>query len=174
MKPPPLVLDRGMSEGVLHLVVLACLPGTRAYRVDIRCEIYGAFEGTIYSVALHGDGNGAYNGTIDIKEAISSRLSKAFRDLDPAKRSPRQFPFVGADFCIETLGFAEPTIHPFASREEGCAWAPALRDVAVRNMPPTRPDRNAPPQPALAATENHLTESCRDPHPRQPAHCSAP
>lgn len=124
MKAPPFVLDRGLWKGRLNLLVLECSPGLRAYGVSIACEIYGAFEEMIYSVAPHGDGSGAYDGSVYLKEATSSALLDAFRSADLAHRSVRQFLFVGGNYCYETLGQSEPIIRSFATQEDGYAWAP--------------------------------------------------
>jgi hypothetical protein len=40
------------------------------------------------------------------------------------KRTPRHFLFVGSDFCYETVGFEEPVVCTFASREDAYAWLP--------------------------------------------------
>lgn len=124
MKAPPFVLDRGLWRGRLNLLVLECSPGLRAYGVSIACEIYGAFEEMIYSVAPHGDGSAAYDGGVYLKEATSSALLDAFRSADLIHRSIRQFLFVGGNYCYETLGQSEPIIRSFATREDGYAWAP--------------------------------------------------
>jgi hypothetical protein len=122
MKAPPFVLDRGLWRGVLSLIVLECPPGVRAYGVEVECQIYAAFEEMIYSIAHHGDGSGTYRGNVYIKEAEHSKLLDAFRDVDPIKRNPRHFLFVGGDFCYEVLGFAEPVVRTFASKDEAYAW----------------------------------------------------
>ena len=120
----PFVLDRGVWRGVLSLIALECKPGVRAYGIEIKCQIYGAFEEMIYSIAHHGDRSGVYGGDVYIKEAEQSKLLDVFRDVDPFKRSPRHFLFVGGDFCYEVLGFEEPVVHAFASEEEAYAWPP--------------------------------------------------
>jgi hypothetical protein len=125
MRPPPFALDRGMWREVLHLIVLECSPGTRAYGVKIDCQIYGAFEEMIYSIAKHGDGSGAYRGDVYIKEAEHSSLLQAYKSVEPTrKQNARHFLFVGADYCYETLGFAEPIVCAFASVDEAYAWVP--------------------------------------------------
>ncbi len=124
MKTPPFVLDRGLRRGILNLIVLEGTPGGRAYGLEIRCEIYAAFEEMIYSTAGHGDGSGGYNGGVYIKEATKSYLLEAFAKNDPIKRKVRHFSFVGGDFCYETLGVGEPIIRTFASKEEAYVWQP--------------------------------------------------
>jgi hypothetical protein len=124
MKAPPFVLDRGLWRGVLNLMVLECAPGVRAYGVEIKCDIYCAFEEMIHSIAHHGDGSGMYRGDVYIKEAENSNLLEAFRKVHPLNRNARQFLFVGGDFCYETLGSAEPVVHTFASKDEAYAWTP--------------------------------------------------
>ena len=125
IKAPPSVLGRGLWRGVLNLIVLECAPGVRAYGVEIKCEVFGGFEEMIYSIANHGDGSGIYRGDVYIKEAENSNLLEAFRNAHPFNRNARQFLFVGDDFCYETLGFAEPVVHTFASKEEAYAWTPS-------------------------------------------------
>jgi hypothetical protein len=78
----------------------------------------------IYSVTPHGDGSGAYDGSVYLKEATSSALLDAFRSADLAHRSVRQFLFVGGNYCYETLGQSEPIIRSFATQEDAYAWAP--------------------------------------------------
>jgi hypothetical protein len=124
IKAPPFVQDRGVWRGVLNLIVLESPPGTRAYSVEIRCDIYGAYEEMIYSIAQHGDRNSAYNGHVYIKEAESSSVIEALANMHPLKHGARQFLFVGADFCYETIGFEEPTVRAFASKEEAYSWMP--------------------------------------------------
>lgn len=124
MKPPPYVFDCGIWRGVLSLIVLECTPGSRAYGVEVRCEAYSACEEMIYSIAGHGEASGAYDGSVYVKEATSSRLVEAYAKIDPMKRKVRHFSFVGGDFCYETLGFEEPSIRAFASSEEAYAWVP--------------------------------------------------
>jgi hypothetical protein len=121
---PPFVLDRGLNRGILHLIVLECTPGTRAYGVEIQCQAYGAFEEMIYSIADHGDVSGAYDGGVYMKEAANSRLLEAYSEIDPMERKARHFSFVGMDFCYETLGFEVPVIRTFESEEEAYAWTP--------------------------------------------------
>jgi hypothetical protein len=124
MRTPPFVFSRGTWRGVLKLIVLECAPGTRAYGVEILgCQVYAAFEEMIYSIANHGDRAGVYDGGVYIKEAETSDLLDAFANIDPLNRKPRHFSFVGGDYCYETLGFAEPVVHMFASEDEAYAWA---------------------------------------------------
>ena len=127
IKAPPFVLDRGMWRGRLNLIVLEPAAfGTRAYGAQIACQIYGAFEEMIYSIANYGVGDrgSAYRGDVYLKEAEHSNLLKAYRNADPMKRTPRHFLFVGSDFCYETVGFEEPVVCTFASREDAYAWLP--------------------------------------------------
>jgi hypothetical protein len=125
MKAPPFVLDRGLWSGVLRLIVLECIPGSRAYGVEIDCQIYGAFEEAIYSIANHGNGSSSkYDGTVYLKEAVNSHLLNSWNTTDLTKRKARQFLFVGSDFCYETLGFRPPLIRTFASRDEAYDWPP--------------------------------------------------
>ncbi|WP_431204610.1 hypothetical protein ACQ86E_05900 [Bradyrhizobium betae] len=118
---PPVVLDQGVWRGVLHLVVLG---GIRAYGIEMRCEIYAAFDEMIYSIAYHGDSAGVYDGGVYVKEAECSALLKAYEEIDPIGRKPRHFSFVGSDHCYEALGFSEPTIREFHNEEEAYAWGP--------------------------------------------------
>lgn len=128
MRPPPFVLDRGLWRGVLNLIVLECSPGSRAYGVQIRSEAYSAFEEMIYSVAPHGDAGSRYDGSVYIKEAISSRLLEVYAEIDPFKRNVRHFLFVGTDFCYEAISAGEPIIRTFKGREEAYAWVPDRED----------------------------------------------
>ncbi|HSZ53147.1 MAG TPA: hypothetical protein VK801_16385 [Caulobacteraceae bacterium] len=76
----------------------------------------------IYSVAEHGAGTSAYDGGIYLKEAVHSRSRDAYTKIDPLHRSVRQFLFVGIDFCYETIGFEDPIIEQFESREAAYLW----------------------------------------------------
>jgi hypothetical protein len=123
MKAPPLVFDRGFWRGVLNLIVLECRPGPRAYSVQIRCEIYCAYEEMIYSIADHGKDRG-YNGNVYIKEAKESAVIESLGNMHPRMRGLRQFVFVGGDHCYETVGFTKPVIQAFASQDDAYGWAP--------------------------------------------------
>ena len=85
---PPFVLDRGLWRGVLSLIVLEARPGTRAYGVEVPCQIYGAFQEMIYSIAAHGDGSSRYDGGAYIKEAESSHLLEYWAQLGPKPNKP--------------------------------------------------------------------------------------
>jgi hypothetical protein len=125
MKPPPTVVDMGMRNGVLNLIVLECAfenSQSRAYRVEISCEIYAAFDEMIYSIANHSDGSGRYNGNVYLKEAEDSHLLRFYAERDPFKRKVRHFSFVGGHLCYETLGSTEPVISTFFSIDEALAW----------------------------------------------------
>lgn len=122
MKAPPSVLDRGLRKDILNLIVLECVPGTRAYRIEIKCLAYGAFDEMTYSIANHGGGTGMYGGGVYIKEAETSQLLTSLRNLHPLYAKARQFSFVGADFCYETIGLGEPTIHTFATPAQANEW----------------------------------------------------
>jgi hypothetical protein len=43
----------------------------------------------------------------------------------------RQFLFVGADYCFETIGLGEPKICTFATKEDAYNW-PLHRDDPLR------------------------------------------
>jgi len=131
MKAPPDVLDRGVWRGVLSLIVLESTfenPGSRAYRVEVVCEIYAAFDEMIYSIAKHGDGSGMYDGGVYIKEAEDSSLMRTWTKLDPFNRKVHHFSFVGGDLCYETLGSAEPVIYKFSTVDEALAWRRPRRE----------------------------------------------
>jgi hypothetical protein len=129
IKPPPFVLSKGMWRGVLNLIVIECVPGTRAYGIEIiDCLVYCSFDEMICSIASHGDRSGVYNGSIYIKEAETSHLLDTWARIDPFKRKVRHFSFVGGDHCYEALGTKDPVIRAFASHEEAYAWRPD-RDV---------------------------------------------
>ena len=95
IKRPPYIWIGRHSKGVLSLVVVECPPATRAYGVEIACEIFCGVEEMFYSIAHHGDKTGNYDGTIYIKEAKHSRLLEVFRTIDPINRKPRHFLFCG-------------------------------------------------------------------------------
>ena len=125
---PPYVFDRGLSRGLLHLVVYSPKPHVRHYGVQVRCDAYFGVEEMIYSVAGHGGGTLSYDGGIYIKETDSSVLLKAYRSLHPIEQHPRHFSFVGGDFCYEVLGLSEPVIREFASEDEADAWQPCTTE----------------------------------------------
>ena len=55
-KPPPFALSKGVWRGVLNLIMLECVPDTRAYGIEItNCLVYCAFDEMIYSIAEQGD-----------------------------------------------------------------------------------------------------------------------
>ncbi len=120
----PFALDRGVWRGVLSLIVLEGANGSRAYAVQVRCDIYSAYEEFIYSIADHGRARPYDNRGVYIREAEKSRAIDTLAQLHPAKRGARQFSFVGSDFCYETIGFHEPVVRAFSSREEAYSWAP--------------------------------------------------
>ncbi len=120
----PFVLDRGLWQGGLGLIILEAPPRRRAFGALIRCEIYLAVEEMIYSVADHGEGTAGYDGTIYLKEAASSRALNAFETIDPLRRKARQFLFVGSDFCYETIGFEEPRLLVFEGADAAYEWRP--------------------------------------------------
>ena len=128
---PPFVYDRGLWNGVLHLIVVGPPHEQRAYGIEISCEIYAGYQEMIYSVAHHGTASGAYDGGVYIKEAETSALLTAYAAIDPIRRKPRQFSFVGSDYCYEVLGFEAPIIRAFDSPEQAYAWGPS-RDWQVR------------------------------------------
>lgn len=121
LKRPPFVFDQGLSRGVLHLIVIES-GGGQAYGVEIKCEMYGAFEEMIYSVAFD-DGSAGYDGTVYIKEAETGDWWTPFKKFHPNLEA-RRFLFVGGDYCFETIGFTEPKVRVFASAEEAYAWPP--------------------------------------------------
>lgn len=90
------------------------------------CEIYAGYEEMIYSVANHGTASGRYDGGVYIKEAETSALLTAYAATDPIGRKPRQFSFVGGDYCYEALGFEEPVIRAFDDPDEAYAWGPRV------------------------------------------------
>jgi hypothetical protein len=131
---PPYVFDRGFWRGVLHLTVTAPEPSSRAYGIELPCDIYYGIEEMLHSVAMPAFKSGSYDGSIYIKEAESSALLNAYstllrdyRPTDFSRHTPRHFLFVGADLCYEALGIAEPSIRTFRSREEAYAWSPGHR-----------------------------------------------
>lgn len=97
------VLDQGLWQGVLHLIVLEASPGDRAYGVLAPCHAYGAFEEMIYSAADHGGPEGAYDGGVYIMEATSSRLLTEWKESEPFRRQARHFLFVAGDYCYEMV-----------------------------------------------------------------------
>lgn len=127
------MLDAGILRGILNLIVIelstAWKPGSRAYRIEVDCEIYAAFDEMIYSIARHGNGTGAYDGGVYIKEAEDSALLKHYDNNDPIRRKVRHFLFVGGELCYETLGTKEPIISPFLSIDEAVAWRLPPLDV---------------------------------------------
>lgn len=118
------VFDQGFWRGVLYLIVVAPSPDSRAYGVEIRSEVYAAFDEMIYSIADHGGDALAYDGGIYIKEAENSALLTAYSAIDPVGRKPRHFSFVGSDYCYEVIGLSEPAIRAFATQEEAYEWGP--------------------------------------------------
>src|SRR2546423_790713 len=112
---PPFVLDQGFWRGILHLIVMGPAPSERFYGIEIGCEIYGGFEEMIYSVANHGDRSSFYDGSTYIKKARQSRLISEYENLGLGLQPPRQFLFVGGDYCYETLGSSDPVIRQFNS-----------------------------------------------------------
>ncbi len=133
IKRPPTVLDGGTHDGVLNLIVIECSTawnlGNRAYRVEVDCEIYAAFDEMIYSISPHGNGSEIYDGGVYVKEAEESALLKHYVNIDPFRRKVRHFLFVGADLCYETLGTREPIISAFSSIKEALAWRLPPLDV---------------------------------------------
>jgi hypothetical protein len=119
---PPFVLDRGLWQGILHLIILSPKPHLRHYGVQIRCDAYFGIEEMIYSVADHGGGTLRYDGGVYIKETDSSALLTTYRVTNPVDRGPRHFSFVGGDYCYEALGLSEPSIRQFASEKEAYEW----------------------------------------------------
>jgi hypothetical protein len=125
IKPPPFALSKGMWRGTFNLIVVECVPGIRAYGIEIiGCQVDASFEEMIYSIADHGDRAGAYDGGVYIKEAETSHLLDLWDRIDPFKRKVRHFSFVGGDHCYEALGTKDPVIRTFASPEEAYAWRP--------------------------------------------------
>lgn len=122
LKAAPFVLDRGLWRGVLHLIVLEADPGPRAWGLEVPCQAYFAVEAAIYAKAGHGDPAGAWNGSVYLKEAERSQLMAAHAAIARPKRIPRHFAFLGSEFCYETLGFGEPLVRTFASREDAWGW----------------------------------------------------
>lgn len=125
MRPGIFVLDRGLWRGVLRLVVLEDLPGSRAYGVEIKCVAYAAYEDALYSCADHGGDGLSYDGAVFVKEATKSALLASYETVLPWMGKPRHFAFVGTDFCYETLGFEAPVVRVFAGRDEAYEWPPA-------------------------------------------------
>ena len=121
---PPYVFDQGLWRGVLHLIVVGPKTSLSAYGIEIRCEIFAAFDEMIHSVADHGGASGAYDGGVYVKEAENSALLRAYAATDPISRNPRHFLFVGNDYCYEALGFSEPVIRAFGNPGEAYAWGP--------------------------------------------------
>jgi hypothetical protein len=103
-------------------------PASRAFRIEVDCQVYFAVEEMIYSVAPHGNRSGAYDGNVYIKEASTSYLRETFTKIGPVlKRTLRHFLFVGLDYCYETLGSGEPVIHEFPDEQTAYAWRPDER-----------------------------------------------
>jgi hypothetical protein len=130
IKAPPFVLDRGLWRGVLSLIVLESYPdSTRAYAVEVRCDIYCASEEAIHSIAGNGAENSHYDGSIYVKEAKNSKAVEMLKTMDYLRRGARarHFLFVGSDFSYETVGFEEPIMQAFASRDEAYSWVPPGR-----------------------------------------------
>jgi hypothetical protein len=121
---PPFVLDRGLWNGILALIVVGAPPRGRSYGVQIRCQGYLAVEEALYSVADHGAGTARYNGAVYIKETSDFPAQEAFEVFDRRQRKARRFLFVGSDFCYETIGFDEPVVQAFASTDAAYAWQP--------------------------------------------------
>jgi hypothetical protein len=121
----PFLLDRGLSRGVLHLLVMEGNPGERSHGVTVSCEAYAGFEEMIYSVADHGMAARFYYGQTDIREARRSVFLDAYVAADPLGRIPRHFLFVGTDFCYEVLSDAVSEIRAFPSKDEAYAWGPS-------------------------------------------------
>jgi hypothetical protein len=121
---PPFVLGRGLWQGVLSLILVEAPPRKRAFGVQIKCEAYLTVEEMIYSVADHGGGTAAYDGTVYLKEASQSRVRDAYKITDPLHRGVRHFLLVGSDFCYETIGFDDPVVRRFASVEAAYEWRP--------------------------------------------------
>jgi hypothetical protein len=121
---PPFVLDRGLWQGGLSLIIVEPSPRKRAFGVLIKCEAYLAIEEMIYSVADHGGRAAFYDGTVYLKEATNSRALSAYEAVDPLRRKARQFLFVGCDYCYETVGFDEPNIREFESVDAAYRWQP--------------------------------------------------
>ena len=126
---PPYVFDRGFSRGVLRLIVIAPSPHSRAYGVELPCEIYAGFDEMLYSVS--GNGTGRYDGSVYVKEAASSillttysTLMKEYTGVEPTEHKPRHFLFVGADLCYEAIGLSEPRIRALDAPGEAGAWGP--------------------------------------------------
>jgi hypothetical protein len=128
---PPFVVDQGLWRGTLHLIVVAPNPSSRAYGIEIACQVYAGVEEMAYSISDHSSEGLAYDGSVYIKEAESSALLRAFQThVLPSYPShkPRQFAFVGGDYCYEVLSFSEPVIRTFIDPEEAYAWGP-LRSI---------------------------------------------
>jgi hypothetical protein len=130
-KPRRMSLTEDFWQGVLHLIVLAPKPSSRAYGIELPCDIYYGIEEMLHSVAVHGFESGSYRGgSIYIKEAESSALLstystllKDYQRIDSAKHTPRHFLFVGADLCYQALGISEPIVRTFSSHEEAYPWS---------------------------------------------------
>ena len=122
IKEPPFVFVQGTWRGKLCLIVLEGPPAIRFYGVEIDCHIYGAFDEMTYSIVQHGDRSGNYRGGAYIKEAVTSTLLEALREVHPMYASARHFLFVGGDYCFETVGPAEPTVRTFPSEEAAYGW----------------------------------------------------
>jgi len=87
----------------------------------------------IYSCADHGDRSRVYDGGVYIKEAERSQLLKRFERIDPLRRKPRCFLFVGGDYCYEALSFSQPLARAFAGLQEAYAWAPTENDAQAQS-----------------------------------------
>jgi hypothetical protein len=116
---PPFVLDRGLWRGVLHLIVLEADPGLRAWGLEVPCLAYFGVEAAVWRKAGHGE---PYDGAAYLRAAERSQLLAAHAKVARTKRTARHFGFVGSEFCYETLGFGEPVIRPFASRDNAWSW----------------------------------------------------
>ena len=128
----PVVFDKGIWKGVLNLVVFEGfegLPGTKSYGIKIACEVFLAVEERIYSMAHHGDNSSIYDGSVYIKEAVTSQLISAYTDADYLEKVPRHFLFVGLDYSFECLSFSSPEVFTFGSMEEGYGWHPSEDSV---------------------------------------------
>ena len=124
LRPPPYVYSRGIWCGLLYLIIVEAPPVMRAYKVEIKVEIFAAYDEMIYSITNHGDRSSHYDGAVYIKEAVTSELLETWREADPFKRTVRHFLFVGADHCYEVLSSSEPNVSAFPDAEAAYVWNP--------------------------------------------------
>ena len=120
---PPYILERGISQGMLRLIILTMEDKAPAFEIEVAIEAYTCVEEAAYSIANHGDNGAAYDGTVYLKEAASSKALEAYAALPVAMPNPRHFLFVGGDYCYETIG-GEPLVRRLETFENAKIWLP--------------------------------------------------